>query len=143
MLYQEQAKRAGIDIEVVRAPNDGYWSNVWLKEPFCACYWGGYATEDTMFSTGYAPGAAWNDTHWDDERFNKLLVEARAELDAAKRAEMYATMQQMLRDEGGAIVPMFANAVMARSEKVAHGRLSNSSSFDGRRIIERWWVTDA
>ena len=40
-LYAESAKVAGIDLNIVREPNDGYWSNVWNKKPFCACYWGG------------------------------------------------------------------------------------------------------
>ncbi len=35
MLYAEQAKAAGININVVREPNDGYYSDVWLKKPFC------------------------------------------------------------------------------------------------------------
>ena len=140
VLYREHAIPAGIDINVVREPNDGYWSSVWLKKPFCACYWGGYATEDLMFSTGYSPGAAWNDTHWDHERFTRLLVAARAELDEVKRREMYVEMQRILRDEGGAIVHMFANNVDARTDKVAHGKVSGITALDGRRIIERWWL---
>ncbi|MDJ0822674.1 MAG: ABC transporter substrate-binding protein, partial [Paracoccaceae bacterium] len=43
-LYQASAKAAGININVVQEPADGYWSNVWLKKPFCACYWSGRAT---------------------------------------------------------------------------------------------------
>jgi len=140
VLYKEHAAKAGINIQVVRESNDGYWSSIWLKKPWCACYWGGYATEDLMFSTGYSAGAAWNDTHWENEQFNKLLVQARAELDEAKRREMYAEMQRLLRDEGGAIVPMFANAIDARTDKVNHGKVSGITPFDGRRIIERWWL---
>ncbi len=34
-----------------------------------------------MFTTGFAPGAAWNDTQWDHPRFNVLLTSARAELE--------------------------------------------------------------
>ncbi|WP_350335875.1 ABC transporter substrate-binding protein [Coralliovum pocilloporae] len=139
VLYKEHAAKAGININVVREPNDGYWSNVWLKKPFCACYWGGYATEDTMFSTGYEPSSSWNDTNWDHTRFNSLLIEARSELDETKRRELYREMQVILRDEGGTVVPFFANNVMARTEKVAHGTLSSQASLDGRRIIERWW----
>ena len=93
-----------------------------------------------MFSTGYSPGAAWNDTHWDNGQFNKLLVAARAELDEPKRREMYKEMQLILRDDGGAIVPMFANAIDARTDQVAHGKVSGITAFDGRRIIERWWL---
>ena len=141
-LFQASAKKAGININVVREPNDGYWSDVWMKKPWCASYWGGYATEDTMFTTGFAPGAAWNDTQWDNPRFNVLLKSARAELDEAKRAEMYREMQIILRDEGGNVVPMFANEVHARNEKIAHGDLSWTRGFDGRRIMERWWMVD-
>lgn len=140
VLFKETAAKAGIKIQVVRESNDGYWSSVWLKKPWCACYWGGYATEDMMFSTGYSSGAPWNDTHWNNEKFNKLLVQARAELDEAKRRTMYEEMQLLLRDKGGSIVPMFANAIDARTDKVAHGKVSGITAFDGRRIIERWWL---
>ena len=139
-LYQASAAKAGIEIDIVREPNDGYWSNVWNKKPWCASYWGGYTTEDTMLTTGYAAGAAWNDTQWDNPAFDKILVEARAELDSAKRAEMYRDLQIMLRDEGGVIAPMFATAVIARNDKIAHGEQSWVRAFDGRRILERWWM---
>ena len=75
------------------------------------------------------------------EAFNKLIVEARAELNEDKRREMYREMQVILRDEGGVIVPMFANAVVARNEAITHGDdVSAVRPFDGRRIIERWWL---
>lgn len=139
-LFAASAAKAGININVVREPNDGYWSNVWLKKPWSVSYWGGYATEDTMFSTGYAPDAAWNETHWKDEKFNSLMVSARAELDDGKRKTMYHEMQRILRDDGGVIVPMFANGVSARNKKIAHGDISWGRAFDGRRIMERWWM---
>ena len=138
-LYAESAKVAGIDLNIVREPNDGYWSNVWNKKPFSACYWGGRPVEDQMFSTAYASGAAWNDTAWEHERFNKLLVEARAEIDEEKRRGMYAEMQQLVRDEGGVIVPMFASYVFATSDKVATPEQMGSNwDLDGERWMERW-----
>jgi len=78
-LYQASAKEAGIEINVVQEPDDGYWSNVWLKKPWCACYWSGRATEDWMFSTAYESGVPWNDTFWENARFQELLLTARAE----------------------------------------------------------------
>jgi len=86
VLYREHAAKAGIKIEVIVEPNDGYWSNVWIKKPWCMCYWSGRATADWMFSTTYAKDAAWNETLWKHDRFNKLLKEARAELDENKRS---------------------------------------------------------
>lgn len=140
VLFQASAKKAGIDINVVREVNDGYWSDVWMKKAWSASYWGGNATEDAIFSTAYASGAAWNESRWDHPRFNELLVAARAELNEELRAEMYREMQILLRDEGSVIVPMFGNSIHARNDKIAHGDLSWVRGFDGRRILERWWM---
>jgi peptide/nickel transport system substrate-binding protein len=139
VLYQEHAKKAGITIEVVREPNDGYWSNVWMQKPWCAVYWGGRPTEDWMFSTAYASGASWNDSFWEHERFNQLLIEARAELDEAKRREMYVEMQTIVSDEGGVVIPLFNNYVFAMSNKVEHGPMQGNWDLDGGKFIERWW----
>jgi peptide/nickel transport system substrate-binding protein len=139
IMVKEQAKRAGIKINVVREPSDGYWSNVWMKKEWCMCYWGGRPTEDMMFSVAYAADAPWNDTHWVNERFNELLVTARAELDTEKRAKMYAEMQQICRDDSGTIVPMYNQMVEASSDKLAHGPISGHMAMDGMRIAERWW----
>src|SRR5215472_11860893 len=34
VLCQQHAKAAGIGINVVREPNEGYWNNVWMKKPW-------------------------------------------------------------------------------------------------------------
>lgn len=140
VLFQQHAKRAGIDIDVKRASSDGYWSEVWLKEPFCVAYWGGRPTADWMFSAGYAADAAWNATNWKNERFNELMKSARAELDRPKRQEMYTEMQQLLKDEGGVIVPVFLNYVMGLNDKVQHGQMAANWDLDGLKCIERWWM---
>ena len=139
ILYKEQAAKAGIKINVVREPDDGYWSNVWMKKKWCMCYWGGRITQDMMFTTAYAAGASWNDTFWNNERFNKLLLEARAELNEEKRRTMYVEMQTIVNEDGGAIVPIFAQYVSAATDRLAHGELAGNMGFDGMRLHERWW----
>ncbi len=139
LLMKEHAKACNIDINVVREASDGYWSNVWMKKPWCFSYWGGRPTVDWMMTTAYAEGAAWNDTFWKNDRFNELLKAARAEIDEKKRAEMYAEMQQILHDDGGIIVLMFNNFVSAHSKKVAHGKLNSNYDHDGGHIYRRWW----
>ena len=139
-LLQQSAKAAGVNINVVKEPDDGYWSNVWLKKPWCACYWSGRATEDWMFSTAYENGVPWNDTGWDNARFQSLLLEARATLDTDKRRDMYHEMQAIMSSEGGTVVPMYANYVDAHSTKLANtGTIGNLWQMDGSRIAERWW----
>ena len=118
VLFQQQASKAGIELEIKREPGDGYWSNVWNKQPFCASYWGGRPTQDQMYSTAYKSDADWNDTRFFRDDFDKLLSAARTELDEAKRKDMYREMSLMVRDEGGAIIPMFNDFVDAMNDKV-------------------------
>lgn len=139
VLIKEQAKKAGIKINVVREPDDGYWSNVWIKKEWCMCYWGGRPVEDMMFSVAYAEGAPWNDTFWSNKRFNELLVNARAELNEDKRRKMYEEMQEICRNDSGTVVPMFNQMVEASSKKLAHGPISAHMALDGMRNAERWW----
>lgn len=140
VLFAEQARAASININVVREPDDGYWDKIWMKKPICAAYWGGYPTESEMFAIGYAPGAPWNDTFWTEPAFEKLRLEAAAELDSDKRRVMYSELQAMVRDDGGALVFAFANALCARNATIMHGPIGFNTGFDSGRIAERWWL---
>ncbi|MGY3437562.1 MULTISPECIES: ABC transporter substrate-binding protein [unclassified Marinovum] len=139
-LYQNSAADAGITIDTNRVPNDGYWADVWMKHEFSAVYWGGRPTEDQIFTTAYGGGAAWNDSFWKSDRFDELLVMARAELDEAKRREMYGEMQQIVSQDGGTVLPMFANWAFATSSRVVHGEFASNFDQDGERWMERWSV---
>jgi peptide/nickel transport system substrate-binding protein len=139
VLYQESAKPAGIDINVVREPNDGYFDNIWMKKPWCADYWGGRPTCDWLFTVIYAKGAAWNETRWANPRFDELLVQARSETDEKKRAGMYAEMQQLIHDDCGQIVLVFNNIVGAYYKTLAHNEIAANWEGDGLKIAERWW----
>ena len=139
-LMRETARPAGIDIEVVREPDDGYWSNVWLKKPFVACYWSGRPTENWIFSQIYAADAEWNDTYWKHERFNKLLVQGRAELDSKKRREIYVEMQRIVHNEGGVVLPLFVSDLYAHTDKVGTPEVIGANwELDGAKNAERWW----
>ena len=139
-LYAEQAKAAGITLKPVREPGDGYWSDVWLKKPFIFSKWGARPTPDMIYTLAYQSGAPGSEAFWSNESFDKILLEAKAELDDAKRAEMYRDMSTLLRDEGGSIVPMFTNYVYAHSDKVGHNEtVSSTWELDGARAYQRWW----
>jgi peptide/nickel transport system substrate-binding protein len=141
LLWQQHAKAAGLNLNVVSEPNDGYWDNVWLKKNFVASYWSGRPTCDWMFTTAYAADAAWNDTFWKHPRFNELLVQARSETDETKRAAMYAEMQQLLHDDGGLINLVFNSYVEAHVNTLGHGETASNWQLDGMKIAERWWFT--
>lgn len=140
LLFKESAAAAGIDINVVREANDAYWEMVWRKKPFVATYFSGRPVQDLQYSLAYAEGAPWNETNWTNKRFNELLVQARVELDDVRRAGLYGEMQQLVHDDGGAIVLLFANYVSAHSKSVTHGKLATDKEIDGTKIASRWWM---
>lgn len=140
LLFKDQAARAGIVVNVVREPNDGYWSKVWRQKPFVAVDWYGRPTVDWLFSTTLAKGAAWNDTKFENERFNQLLIQGRSESDDAKRAAIYAEMQQIVHDDGGMMVLAFANYIDGVSNKVANGEVGGVYPLDNFKVTERWWM---
>ena len=139
LLFANSAKKAGIEVEPVREPNDGYWSNVWGKVPFSYCYWGARPTPDLILSLAYICGAAWGDTNWCNENFTKLVAEARAELDQQKRKELYAQIQLILHDEGSTIVPLYQNIVHGVAEGVdTGGPVGGAQPLDNFQIFKKW-----
>ncbi len=143
-LIAASAKEAGIDIEIVREPNDGYWSNVWNKKGWCACYWGGRPTQDWMYSAAYTNDTEWNDTAWkgteSSARFNDLVVAARSETDNDRRKAQYWEAQSLLQDDGGAIVGMWANFIHAHAKSLGHAdAVAANWRADGSKVSERWW----
>lgn len=139
-LFQQSAKKAGITLEIKREPNDGYWNDVWNKQPFSASYWGGRPTQDQMYSTAYISSADWNDTRFKDPKFDKMIMDARAELDPAKRKELYSEAGKLIRDEGGLINPMFNNFISAyRNDKIAGWEdNSNQDMMNGLAAVKCW-----
>jgi peptide/nickel transport system substrate-binding protein len=138
-LFAASANAAGIPLQVKLEPDDGYWSNVWNIEPFCASYWGGRPVQDQMYTTAYLSTADWNDTKFKNAKFDELLLAARGELDTAKRTSMYSEMAQILRDEGGLILPMFNDFVSGVSENIGGWEDDpNGELMNGRAQVRCW-----
>ncbi|CAN5229950.1 ABC transporter substrate-binding protein [soil metagenome] len=141
-LMQNSAAKAGIKIDVIREPADGYWSNVWMKKPWFASFFGGRPTADLMLSLVYKSDAEWNEPYWKRPDFDKLLLEARIELDQGKRKQMYHDLQAMIVDDGGELIPMFANTLEAGSKKVKGFVQLPTLEMSGLRVAEKVWLEE-
>jgi peptide/nickel transport system substrate-binding protein len=139
-LYQATAAKAGLNIVVKREPADGFWDNVWLKAPFVTSYWGGRPAATQMLGVAYQKDAPWNDTHWKRDDFEKLLSDARAELDEGKRKGYIWEMQKMLHEQGGCLIPAFRDWLDAHSNKVGGHTPHNGFDLDNGRIAEKAWL---
>lgn len=138
-LYQASAADCGINIQVQRNPSDAYWSDVWRNKSWVMSYWSGRPTEDWQFTEGYLSTASYNDAFWKNESFDNLLLAARVELDEAKRREMYVEMQQLVHNNGGQVIPVFAADLLGASNKLAHGEVAVNWDMDGYKLADRWW----
>jgi peptide/nickel transport system substrate-binding protein len=139
-LLQASAAKAGIKIDLKKEPADGFWDNVWLKGAFVSSYWGGRAAATQMLSVAYEANATWNETHWKNEKFEKLLADARSETDEAKRKPYIWEMQKMLNEDGGAIIPVFRDWLDAHNEKVGGHTPHGGFDMDNDLIMEKAWI---
>ncbi|RVG81149.1 ABC transporter substrate-binding protein [Sinorhizobium meliloti] len=139
-LFQASAAKCGIDVELKREPGDGYWSDVWNKQPFSMSYWTGRPTQDQVYSIAYLSKAEWNDTRFFREDFDKLIFAARGELDEAKRKVLYREAAMILRDEGGVIAPMFNNYIDATSDKVGGWVDDPNGELMGGHALTKCWL---
>jgi peptide/nickel transport system substrate-binding protein len=139
-IFQQSAEKAGIKITLNQVPADSYWDDTWLKAPLCASYWDGRPTEDAIFSVVYKSGAPWNESAWSNPQFDKLLDQARGELDTAKRKEMYHDLQKLVYDDCGELIGMFNNTIDAGSSKVKGFVQKPILQFGGYRAPETVWL---
>jgi len=107
--YQSQAAEAGIRLEIVQAPSDGFWSDTWMVESFTTTAWGERSAAQIL-PEAYRGGASWNETYYNNPDFDALLDAAAAEVDTDTRISIYHELQEMLFEDGGSLVPYNLNA---------------------------------
>jgi peptide/nickel transport system substrate-binding protein len=140
VMLQQTAQQAGLKIDVQRQPTDGYWSNIWMKRAFHFSAWNPRPTADIMFTISCKSDASWNEDHWKNAEFDALLTKARAELDTAKRKEMYCTMQRLVSDDAGRAIPCFLSYLDGISSKVKGLRPIPLGGFGGYQFAEDVWL---
>jgi peptide/nickel transport system substrate-binding protein len=116
-LFAEQAKGAGVTVQIRNTDSATFYGKDYLAWPFAQDYW---------FTRSYLPQvangslatSAFNETHWNDPGFVELIQSAQRELDAAKRTDLLKQAQKIEYDSGGHIIWGFKNQVDAYSSKV-------------------------
>ena len=117
-VYQQQVAKAGIKVNIIMAPSDGYWSEVWRKESVVTTRWG-QRPADQILNEDYRGGAPWNETYWNRPDFDEMLDKARKELDFEKRRDLYHQLQRILYEEGGSLIPFHVNQAIATTARVS------------------------
>jgi peptide/nickel transport system substrate-binding protein len=132
--YAQMALAAGIKVNVINAPADSYWDDIWLKKPFVVSYLAarppGEALALNLLST-----SKWNETHWYRKDYDALLEKAAATADADARRAIYQQAQQLVAEEGGIIGPLF-NEIVSVLRKGCSGYQPNidATVYDYRNL---------
>ena len=95
---------------------------------------------DLIFSIAFRGGADWNETRYADERFDRLLLEARSTVDFDKRKAMYCDMQRMLHEDGGHITLAFRDILDAKASNVRGISAHPSGSLGFYQFAQTVWI---
>ncbi len=137
---QQMAGPAGFDIEVETMPHDTYLSEIWMKGPFYIGYWGNQTTVDGTLTMLLTSDASYEDSAWKNAEFDSLVAEARATTDDTKRAELYASAQELMLRDLPYIVPFFQDTLIANRDDVDAW---NEYPRSGSLYIENVWLDRA
>ncbi|HTO61285.1 MAG TPA: ABC transporter substrate-binding protein [Bradyrhizobium sp.] len=141
LIIQATAADIGMKLDVQRVPSDGYWSNYWLKSPVHFGNINARPTPDILFSLLYASDAAWNESRYKSDKFDKMLVEARSSLDQARRREIYNDMQVMVSEDAGTIIPAYLSNVDAITARLQGLEPNPLGGMMGYAFAEYVWLT--
>lgn len=142
MILQQAGSEIGMNFDIQRVPADGYWSNYWLQAPVHFGNINPRPTPDILFSLLYASDAPWNESQYKSETFDSMLLEARGELDFARRKEIYDEMQVMVANEAGTAIPLYLTGVDIHTDKL-HGVTPNPlGGMGGFAFAEYAWLSE-
>ena len=118
-VYQQQASEAGIAVNIVQVPTDGYWRDVWRQKPVAMTRWG-QRPADQILHEAYLSGAPWNDTYLADPVFDGILSSARREPDFETRRALYVQAQEHLFENGGSLIPYHVTKYIGTTARVGN-----------------------
>ncbi|MCX7299365.1 MAG: ABC transporter substrate-binding protein [Rhodobacterales bacterium] len=116
-VYQAQVAPAGIRVAITLSPSDGYWSDVWMKEPAVITSWDNRPA-DQFLNEIFRSGVPNNETFYANPEFDALLDQARSTVDMAAARDLYVRAQQIIYDDGGVLIPFLKNGRRVLSANV-------------------------
>ena len=114
-----QWEEAGIRVEIQLEEENTYWVQKWLDVDLGVTWWGDRVVPQIYLDLAYRSDAAWNESHWQDQRLDDLIDFARSALDEEARAAAYKEIQRLFLDEGPIIVPYFYASFMVMASHVS------------------------
>jgi peptide/nickel transport system substrate-binding protein len=129
-VLKEQWAEAGVDVNVVVEPESVYYGdNGWLAVDLGITGWGSRPYPQFYLNVMLTCDAVWNEAHYCNKDFDKLVNTAGTTLNEQERVDAYKEIQKILIESGPVIIPYFYTQLAGISDKFQGFELK---SFSGR-----------
>ena len=118
LAYQEQAKKAGIQLTLQHHPDASYWKDIYRQVPLFMSSWNYRPSPDELVSIMFHSEAPWNEANVKSPELDAMIVRARGETDAAKRKQLYFDIQKWVSANVGVVIPIFRSTISAWRDNV-------------------------
>jgi len=119
-VFAQQAKAAGVTINVKILDSGAFYGDQYLKWPMSTDFWGS-RNYLSQVAAGSLPTSPYNETHWPDAKDNSFLSlynQALKTVDRTKQKTILHEMQKLEYDNGGYIIWGFSTLLDGYSTKV-------------------------
>jgi peptide/nickel transport system substrate-binding protein len=119
-VFAQQAKAAGVTVNVKILDSGAFYSDQYLKWPFSTDFWGS-RNYLSQVAAGSLPSSPYNESHWPDtadQKFLSLYKQALGTVDKKKRTQILHDMQKLEYDNGGYLIWGFSTLLDGYSTKV-------------------------
>jgi peptide/nickel transport system substrate-binding protein len=116
-VFAEMAKGAGVTVNINKMESGTFFGDQYTKWVFAQDFWytHNYLTQATSASM---PTAPYNDTHWKNDQWLKIVEEAFRTGDDAKRNDLVSEAQKIQFEQDGLLIWAFNDQVDAYSAKL-------------------------
>ncbi|WP_294556910.1 ABC transporter substrate-binding protein [uncultured Mailhella sp.] len=118
IVLQQCAAQIGVKIRLQHVDYSTFLDQYWKKANFYVGFYNMQSCEDALFQLLYTSDASWNETRWNNKKFDQLVLQARQQLDPEKQRKAFADCQELLYEEVPSCVPFFLDLVSAYQSKV-------------------------
>ncbi|WP_328935049.1 MULTISPECIES: ABC transporter substrate-binding protein [unclassified Streptomyces] len=116
-IFRDQAKKAGVTIDVKMGSKDTYWADILDNGTLC-CYRSGAMPIEAHISQRLLTDSTTNATKWQHKDFDALYRQAQSTRDTTERTAVYDRMQRRLYTEGGFLIWGFADWILGTARNV-------------------------
>jgi peptide/nickel transport system substrate-binding protein len=137
-VFAQQAKDAGIDVKLRQVDPGVFFGDDYLSWTLTQDFWF-YFPYLVQVTQATVPGGPYNETHFDNPRYNALYKEALAATEEGRVRELTHEMQKIDYEEGGYVITHF-DAVVDASAPNVRG-VTNSKTgvpLNGYKFADIW-----